>query len=73
MDIEQGECVNCHQFVSRVAGSGQWMHGEYPLFYFGAVGCRSYSFDPDTGWDDSLDRQWKAKPIPETVDVVVVV
>jgi hypothetical protein len=28
---------------------------------FGAVGCRAASFD-DNGWDDSLDRSWKARP-----------
>lgn len=49
-------CRRCHKPIVSVSGSF-WVH----LADF-MVGCRAASFTPEKGWDESLNRRWKATP-----------
>jgi hypothetical protein len=51
---EQAECRYCGKEISRFGDT--WLHAT------GGRGCRAATFDPDVGWDDSLDRKWRAAP-----------
>jgi hypothetical protein len=57
--IQRGVCRHCG--VKIVLGNDDaWYHGDIPSW--GARGCRSYSFDRERGWDDTLNSGWKATP-----------
>jgi hypothetical protein len=56
-------CMHCGRAIVDVgmAGPPRWIH----LAADGGtnVGCRTASFESDSGWNDSLDRRWKARPV----------
>lgn len=59
-------CVNCGQQGSREYDREIHL---LPSGLTGSVGCRANSYDlsrltnpQEPGWDDTLDRRWKAKP-----------
>jgi hypothetical protein len=57
--VEIGICKRCNQDVIRQLGGSFLIHADsdgYPT----RVGCRAASFTPGNGWNDSLDRKWKA-------------
>jgi hypothetical protein len=55
-------CRYCGRIVVARSSSGnnRWIH----LAADGGrnVGCRAASFTVENGWDDNLDRSWKARP-----------
>jgi hypothetical protein len=51
---EQAECRYCGKAISQFGDT--WLHAT------GGRGCRAATFDPDVGWDYSLDRKWRAAP-----------
>jgi hypothetical protein len=51
---EQAECRYCGKPITQFGDT--WLHSA------GGRGCRAATFDPDVGWDDSLDRKWRAAP-----------
>lgn len=67
------ECRNCGQPI--FDSYGKWIHfdteghivmevGSISIQSdYGMSGCRSASFRPGHGWDDSLNRKWVAKPV----------
>lgn len=59
---DEPRCRRCGRIVVATASAhgAQWIH----LSADGGcnVGCRAASFAPGAGWDDSLDRSWKATP-----------
>lgn len=59
-DGYERRCRRCGRAIVNPTGS-TWTH----LAADGAlvVGCRAASFVDDEGWDDSLDRRWKARPV----------
>jgi len=59
VQIERGVCRHCGRNITR-GNDGEWYHGAIPSW--GSRGCRSYSFNRLSGWDETLDRQWKASP-----------
>jgi hypothetical protein len=54
---ERKECARCGQVIVEQASG--WTH---PTEAGTFRGCRAASFHADTGWNDELDRRWKAKP-----------
>lgn len=57
--VERGVCRHCG--VKIVLGNDDaWYHGDVPAW--GSRGCRSYSFDRVKGWNETLNREWKAEP-----------
>lgn len=68
-------CHNCGKPIHRDFGD-KWTHtnlDEQDRLYrltgvpgfqltFGNRGCRAASFTDKDGWDESLDRKWKARP-----------
>ena len=68
--IEGDDCRNCHKPIigvrSDVGRTGYlWLHVEAEP---GASrGCRAASYKQGGGWDDSLNRRWKATPTRHTL------
>ena len=61
-DGYQKECRMCGQAIVDVGqpSAPAWKHlGADGRLY---VGCRAASFQPDSGWNDRLDKSWKAAP-----------
>jgi hypothetical protein len=57
--VERAACRHCG--VEIVKGNdGAWYHGDVPSW--GSRGCRAHSYHRLGGWDDALDRSWKASP-----------
>ena len=55
------DCARCGRPIFE-ALPGQWYH--YPAGDgMVNVGCRAASYQPDVGWNESLDRRWRATPI----------
>lgn len=58
----EDRCAHCQRVILDIgaAGKPRWIH----LSADGGtnVGCRAASFEPARGWDESLDRKWKARP-----------
>jgi len=62
--VIHAECLHCQQPIRRlpITGSEPWFHGDFPP----SRGCRTASYRSDGGgWNDELDRKWKATPKPE--------
>jgi len=66
-------CANCGELIfdpgygsllhrdptwEQIPGTPFELQSDYAM-----VGCRAASFREGKGWNDSLDRKWKAKPI----------
>ena len=62
-------CSKCgHPLGMSPRGGDRWAHIDPTngtAGTFGSIGCRAASFDrPEVdGWDDTLDRRWKATPV----------
>lgn len=58
-DGYEGACRRCGRAIVQ-ATAGRWTH----LAADGTlvIGCRAASFTSGDGWDDSLDRRWRAAP-----------
>lgn len=60
---DEERCAHCGRAIVDIgaAGTPRWIH---PSADGGTnVGCRAASFEASSGWDDSLDRRWKARPV----------
>lgn len=58
-DGYETSCRRCGRSIVNPTGN-KWTH----LAADGTlvVGCRAASFTPGDGWDDTLDRRWRAMP-----------
>ena len=56
-------CANCGQDIYNLrttdSGTALWRHRDVRS----RAGCRGASYRSDTGWDDSIPRDWKARPL----------
>lgn len=58
---QRDRCRHCGLSIGRDLFGG-WSHLDRE-HRFSFVGCRSASFDPGTGWDETLTKSWKATPL----------
>lgn len=55
------ECAMCHKPISHMEirrGRRVWVHHDADRSEW----CRSASFTDEDGWDETLDKKWKATP-----------
>jgi hypothetical protein len=57
--VQTAICKHCQQPIQALSsknGPLRWTHADT------SRGCRAASFRPGLGWNESLDRKWKASP-----------
>jgi hypothetical protein len=58
-ELQEANCLHCPKTIIRAKDGDAWtpwVHLEHSL----SRGCRSASFDRESGWDELLDRRWLA-------------